>query len=46
MRYLIKIEVDLPDDFDESEIDEALADTIFDMGGEVIDSKPYEKLED
>lgn len=44
-KYLIQIEVELPEDFNESEFDEAISDTIYDMGGEVIDSKPYEKLD-
>lgn len=43
-KYLIQIEVELPEDFDKSELDEAISDTIYLMGGEVIDSKPYKEI--
>lgn len=45
MKYVkIELEVELPDDFEESSIDTAIADTISDFGGQVLDSKEYKKL--
>lgn len=40
----IVLDVELPDDFDESEIDTALADAFSELGGQVIDSKEYKEL--
>lgn len=40
----ITLDVELPSNFDESEVDIALADTINDLGGQVIDSKEYKEL--
>ena len=44
--YKIIMEVELPDNYNESEIDLALSDAIYNEGGEVIDIKEYIKLED
>lgn len=43
-KYLIQLEVELPKDFQESLIDEAIADAIFNEGGQVINSKEYVKI--
>jgi len=46
MKYAkITIEVELPDDYDEGEIDTAIADSIAEKGGHVLDSKEYIELE-
>lgn len=44
--YKIIMEVNLPDDYNESEIDLAIADAIYDNGGDVIDIKEYIKVKD
>ena len=47
VRALLSIEVELPIDFNESEIDEAISDLICDnFDGEVIESKEYKIIED
>ena len=47
VRALLSIEVELPSDFNESEIDEAISDLIFDnFDGEVIESKEYKIIEE
>lgn len=43
-RVKIELLVKLPDDFDESEVDGAIADTLFDLGAEVVDSKEYKEI--
>ena len=42
--YRIVIDVMLPEDFNESQIDTAIADAIFNVGGEVTDVKEYEEI--
>lgn len=42
----IILDVELPNDFDEGEIDTALADTVSKFGGQVIDSKEYKELDE
>jgi hypothetical protein len=42
----IILDVELPNDFDEGEIDTALADTISNFSGQVIDSKEYKELDE
>jgi len=47
MKYVrIILDVELPEDYVESEIDTVLADTISQLGGQVIDSKEYEELKE
>lgn len=45
-RVRIELEVELPAGYDEAEIDEAIANTIYDLGGQVLDSKEYKELEE
>lgn len=40
----IELEVELPTGYDESEIDTALADTIYSFGGQVLNSKEYKEI--
>lgn len=40
----IELEVELPIGYDESEIDVALADAIFSLGGQVLNSKEYKEI--
>lgn len=44
-KYLINLEVELKEGFNEEEIDRAISDTISKLGGEVIDSKPYVEID-
>lgn len=43
-RYEIKLTVLLPEDHNEIEIDTAIADTIFDLDGEILDISEYKEL--
>ena len=46
MKYAkITIDVELPDDYEEAEIDIALADLMASMGGRVLDSKEYIEMD-
>lgn len=46
MKYVkIELEVSLPDDFSESEIDTKIADTIATLGGEVLNSENFTSLD-
>lgn len=41
----IVLDVELPEDYDESEVDEVIADVISSEGGQVLNSKEYVKYE-
>lgn len=41
----IVLEVELPNDYNENEVDVALADTIAALGGGVLDSKEFEEIQ-
>lgn len=42
----IELDVKLPNDYDESEVDEAIVDAIRSIGGEVLNSKEYQELKE
>lgn len=42
----IQLEVQLPDDYNEVEVDKAIADVINSLGGQVIDSKEHKELKE
>ena len=45
-RYEIKLTVLLPEDYDEHEIDVAIADAICDNDGEILDISEYKQLKE
>ncbi|WP_217587001.1 hypothetical protein [Lentibacillus saliphilus] len=45
MKYArIELEVELPDNYDEGEIDTAIANAVAHLGGEVLDSKEFVEM--
>lgn len=46
-KYLLRLEVELPEGFTENAVDNAIADLLYErFDGSLIDSKEYEKLTD